>query len=133
MAKINEEMRRFFEEQRDPKMVFIGTCSKNGVPNVSAKRLFLKLLDNETLVYADVYSVKTLKNINENPRVAIAVVDSKTYKGYQFKGKAEVLKNGPLFEEALKLKLPQLQSVTRIKIEEVYLMDFGPDSGKKLI
>lgn len=133
MAKISAEMKRFFEEQRDPKMVSIGTASKGGVPNVCSKGLFLKLVDDETLVYADVYSLKTLENLGQNPRVAVAVIDSKTYKGYQFKGRAEILKEGPLVEEAKKLNLPQLQSVTRVTIEEVYSMDFGPDSGKRLI
>ncbi len=132
MAKLTPEMIKFFNEQKDPKGIFIGTCDKSGTPNVSVKGLFVKLLDDETLVYADVYSVKTLKNALANPNIAVAVMDIKTFKGYQFKGKAEVLKAGPLFEEAKKLNFPQLLSVTRIKIEEIYLMDYGPDAGKKI-
>ena len=63
MAKLTEEMKKFFNEQRDPSMVFVGTASKEGTPNVVVKGTFIKLLDDETLVYADVYSGKTLKNI----------------------------------------------------------------------
>ena len=133
MANITDEMRMFFEEQRDPKMIFIGTCDKNGIPNVAAKGVFVKLLDTETLVYADVYSVKTLENVLANPKIAIAIINAKTFKGYQFKGTAEVVKEGPLLEAAKKATLPQLPSVTVVKIEAVYLMDYGHEAGKKLI
>jgi predicted pyridoxine 5'-phosphate oxidase superfamily flavin-nucleotide-binding protein len=132
MAKLTEEMKKFFNEQRDPHMVFIGTSSKAGTPNVVVKGTFIKIVDDETMVYADIYSDKTLKNIAENPQVAMAAVNCKTFKGYQFKGKAEVIKNGPLFDEAQKSKMPQLKSVTRIKVEEIYLLDYGPNAGKKL-
>lgn len=113
-------------------MIFIGTCDKSGNPNVSVKGMFVKLVDDENLVYADIYSVKTLKNVQDNPKVAVAAINIKTYKGYQFKGNAEAIKLGPLFDEAKKLNFPQLLAVTKLKIEEIYSMDFGPDAGKKI-
>ncbi|OGB89950.1 hypothetical protein A2625_07710 [candidate division WOR-1 bacterium RIFCSPHIGHO2_01_FULL_53_15] len=132
MAKLTEEMKKFFNEQRDPSMVFVGTASKEGTPNVVVKGTFIKLLDDETLVYADVYSGKTLKNIAENPQVTMAAVNTKTFKGYQFKGKAEVVTSGSLLDEAKGLKPPQLKSVTKIKVEEIYRLDYGPKAGEKL-
>jgi len=132
MVKLTEDMKKFFNEQRDPSMVFVGTSSKEGTPNVVVKGTFIKMLDDETLCYADVFSDKTLKNIAENPRVTMAVVNTKTFKGYQFKGKAEVVDSGPLFDEAKELKPPQLKSVTKIKIEEIYRLDYGPKAGEKL-
>src|SRR3989338_10689669 len=96
MAKLTEEMKKFFDEQRDPSMVFVGTSSKGGTPNVVVKGTFIKIMDDETLAYADVFSDKTLKNIAENPQVTMAAVNTKTFKGYQFKGKAEVVTSGPL-------------------------------------
>jgi len=132
MAKLTPEIIKFFNDQREPKMIFIGTCDQSGNPNVSAKGMFVKLLDDENLVYADIYSVKTLKNVQDNPKAAVAAINVKTYKGYQFKGNAEVIKSGPLFDEAKKLNFPQLLAVTKLKIEEIFLMDFGPDAGKKI-
>lgn len=130
MAKLTEEMQKFFAE-RDPGMVFIGTASKKSIPNVVAKGTFVKILDDETLAYADVFSRKTLENVKENPYVAMAVINIKTFKGYQFKGKAEILAEGLLVEEAKKQN-PQVQSVTTIKVEEIYLLDYGPEAGKRL-
>ena len=38
-----------------------------------------------------------------NPQVAVAVVNPQTYEGYQFKGWAELVQEGPLFEEVTEL------------------------------
>ena len=129
-AKLTQEMKDFFEK-RDPGMVFIGTASKKGIPNVAAKGTFIKVLDDETICYADVFSRKTLDNVKENPVVAVVVVNVKTFKGYQFKGKAEIITEGKLLEEAKKQN-PLVQSVTKIKVDEIYLMDYGPEAGKRL-
>jgi len=130
MAKLTQEMKDFFEK-REPGIVFVGTATKKGVPNVAAKGTFIKVIDDETLVFANVFSRKTLDNVKENPLVAMAVVNVKTFKGYQFKGRAKIVEGGELLEEAKKQN-PQVQSVTTIKVEEIYLMDYGPEAGKRL-
>ena len=131
MAKLTAEMRAFIEKERDPVTVFVGTCNKDGIPNISAKGTFISILDDETIAYADVYSLKTLENARQNPHVTIAVINAKTYKGYQFKGLAEVVESGPLLDEARKQN-PQVASVTKVRIQEVYLLDYGPQAGKKV-
>ena len=131
MAKLTAEMRNFIEKERDPVTVFVGTCSKDGTPNISAKGIFISILDNETIAYADVYSLKTLENARQNPHVTVAVINAKTFKGYQFKGVAEVMESGPLLAEARKQN-PQAKSVTKVKLQEVYLLDYGPQAGKKV-
>ncbi|MBI4285483.1 MAG: pyridoxamine 5'-phosphate oxidase family protein [Chloroflexi bacterium] len=132
MAKLTAAMREFIEKGRDPTMVFVATASKQGIPNVSAKGTFIHIVDDETLAYADVYSKKTFENVKENPQVAIGIVNVKTYKGYQFKGKAEVVEVGPLLEAA-EAQNPQVRTVTKVKLQEVYLMDYGPEAGKKVV
>ncbi|MDP2743440.1 MAG: pyridoxamine 5'-phosphate oxidase family protein [Dehalococcoidia bacterium] len=131
MAKLTAEMRNFIEKERDPGTVFVGTSSKDGIPNISAKGTFISILDDETLAYADTYSVKTLRNVRQNPHIVIAVINAKTYKGYQFKGMAEVVESGPILAEARKQN-PQVASVTKVKVQEVYLLDYGPQAGKKV-
>lgn len=131
MAKLTPEMRNFIEKGRDPVTVLVGTSSKDGIPNISAKGTFISILDDETIAYADVYSLKTLRNVRQNPHVTIAVINAKTFKGYQFKGLGEVVESGPLLEEAKKQN-PQANSVTKVKIQEVYLLDYGPQAGKKV-
>jgi predicted pyridoxine 5'-phosphate oxidase superfamily flavin-nucleotide-binding protein len=51
--------------------VFLATSSKNSVPNVVPIGAF-KLLDDETLLISDQYFHKTLKNMAENPVVALS-------------------------------------------------------------
>ena len=131
MAKLTAEMSNFIKKERDPVTVFVGTASKDGIPNISAKGTFISILDDETLAYADTYSLKTLKNVRQNPHVTIAVINAQTFKGYQFKGLAEVVESGPLLDEARKQN-PQVASVTKVRIQEVYLLDYGPQAGKKV-
>mgnify|MGYP001606505886 CR=1 FL=1 len=131
MAKLTKEMKDFLTSGRDPVTVFVGTISKDGIPNISAKGSFIHVIDDETLAYADVYSLKTLENVKNNPHVTIAAINASTYKGFQFKGTGEVVENGTLLEEARKQN-PQSKTVTRVKLSEIYLMDYGPQAGKKV-
>lgn len=131
MVKLTSEMRDFIEKGRDPTTVFVGTSSKDNRPNISAKGTFIRILDDETIAFADVYSRKTLENVRQNPQVTVAVINAKTYKGYQFKGRAAVIERGPILEEAKKQN-PQIGSVTKVSVEEVYLLDYGPRAGEKV-
>ena len=130
MAKLTKEMRDFLTSGRDPVTVFVGTVSKDGIPNISAKGSFIHIIDDETLAYADVYSLKTLENVKSTKQVTIAAINANTYKGYQFKGTGEVVE-GILLEEARKQN-PQSNTVTKVKLSEIYLMDYGPQAGKKV-
>lgn len=131
MAKLTPEMRHFIDKERDPVTIFVGTSSRDNMPNVSAKGTFIKILDDETIAYADVYSLKTLENVRQNPQVTVAVMNAKSFKGYQFKGRAEVVDSGPILEEARKQN-PQIASVTKVRVGQVYLLDYGPRAGEKV-
>jgi hypothetical protein len=69
--------------------------------------------------------------VKQNPHVTIAVIDSKTFRGYQFKGRGEVVEAGPLVEAA-RAQNPDARSVTRVQVEEVYLLDYGARAGDKM-
>ncbi|NMC58157.1 MAG: hypothetical protein GYA51_01985 [Candidatus Methanofastidiosa archaeon] len=94
--KIPDNVKDIFEKERFHQLA---TASKNGEPNcsyVGAKYL----LDDETIVIVDNFMRKTLKNILENPRIAIVIIRDK--EAYQIKGNCEYLTNGPIYEEARK-------------------------------
>ena len=80
------------------KMGWVATASKAGEPNVTPKGS-LTLLDDQHIIFADLFSLKTRRNLQENPQVAVTVIDGGTAKGYQIKGQAEMLTAGSLFEE----------------------------------
>jgi hypothetical protein len=83
-------------------VALVATSNGDGRPNVSPKGV-LKVLDEDGLVFVDLFSVKTRRNLQAVPRMAAAVVDPRTYEGYQFKGRAELVDEGPLYEEITSL------------------------------
>lgn len=124
MGKLNEDMKNMLANQ----LSLVATSTKAGIPNIGPKGS-LYVLDDETLVYSEGAARKTLKNIQENPSVAVLVVDREKLDGYQFKGKAQVFSEGPIFNEVSEKqkkrgRRPPTKVVT-IKIEEIYSVKPG--------
>lgn len=119
------------------KLAWVATASRDGLPNVTPKGT-LKLLDDQHVVFADLFSLKTRKNLEENTKVAVTVVDTTTLKGYQLKGTAEVLSSGPLVDktsEELKASpkaMPPVRYVVKITVESVFDQSVGPEAGKQI-
>jgi hypothetical protein len=132
-AKIPAELQEFLKGKQG----WVATAAKDGTPNVSIKGS-LRLLDDEHLVFADIYSLKTRKNLQENPRVAIMVYEEAGRRGYMFKGSAELLANGPLYDktvENMKKVMPQLPApkyVVKVTVESIYDQSAGPNGGKQI-
>jgi predicted pyridoxine 5'-phosphate oxidase superfamily flavin-nucleotide-binding protein len=116
------------------KLAWVATASLDGMPNVTPKGS-LKLLDEHHVLFADLFSLKTRRNLLENKKVAVTVVDPGTGKGYQIKGTAEVTSSGPLFEEtskemkAVPKALPPVKHLVTITVESVFDQSVGPDAG----
>ena len=133
MAKIPKEVQEFLQD----KMAWVATATPDGVPNVTPKGS-VRVLDDEHLVFADLFSRKTRENLLKNPKVAVTVVDEKKYKGYQIKGTVELLSSGPLFEQVAEMlkkapqKLPPATYVVKITVDSVYNQSVGPDAGKQI-
>src|SRR3972149_4960366 len=95
MGKITDEMKAMIEKEA---LVFSATATKDGVPNVSPKGS-IRVWDENTLIFVERNSPRTTRNLKENPRISIVVLDKEKSRGFQFKGKAEMLEKGPLYEE----------------------------------
>jgi hypothetical protein len=95
MGKLTDDMQRVVTEQR---LGFVATVCPDGTPNLSPKGT-LTVWDDDHLVFADIRSPATLRNLRLNPAVEINVVDPIVRKGYRFKGKATVVDRGPLKDE----------------------------------
>jgi uncharacterized protein len=95
MAKLTEDMKRVIREQR---LGYIATVCPDGTPNLSPKGT-TTVWDDGHLVFADIRSPRTIKNLRQNPSIEINVVDWFTRKGYRFKGIANIVETGPLFNE----------------------------------
>jgi len=93
-AKIAAALQEFLKRKQG----WVATAAKDGTPNVSIKGS-LRLLDDEHPLFADIFSLKTRKNLLENPRVAIMVYEDASRRGYVFKGAAELFASGPLYDQ----------------------------------
>jgi len=129
MAKLTSEMKAMFGQQ----LAVIATASTAGIPNIGPKGSMV-VVDDETLAYAEGTNGKTLKNIQENPSVAVMVVDREKADGYQVKGTAELLTDGDFFEQMARRqeerKRPRPKTVVTIKAEEIYSVKPGMTAQK---
>lgn len=75
----------------------LGTASKGGMPHVVP---VIYALDGEDIVIAVDYKTKKLKNLRENPRVALVVDEYSPNKGLMVEGDCELFERG---EEYLRL------------------------------
>lgn len=122
MAKLTDEMKEFI---KDVKLCVAATADKNGIPNASFKGS-LQVLDDEHLVFADIFSAKTRQNLQENNKICILVGDHKKMAGYQFKGEAELLDQGDLYNavctavDNLNLNLPKPTYAVKIKVTDIF-------------
>jgi len=129
MAKLTHEMKAIFEKQ----LAVIATASKDGTPNVGPKGS-MYVVDDETLAYSEGTGQKTLRNLKENPKVAVMVIDRDKADGYQVKGIAELLTSGDFFEKVARRqeerKRPRPKHVIKIRVEEVYSVKPGMTAKK---
>lgn len=89
---MNEQVRKLLNGQ----LWFLGTFSDepNAVP------VFFKHVNEDgTLTVGDVFLGKTLKNVLANEKISVSVCDSVTHEGYQIKGTAKYISEGPVVEE----------------------------------
>lgn len=115
-------------------VVPVATASKDGVPNV-VPMTFVKALDDSAVLVADNYMDKAAANLAENARVAVCIWDLETKRAYQIKGKAEILREGPVYDEMVpwvKGKKPDApaKAAVVLRVENVYVchaVDRGED------
>ena len=133
MAKIPKELQEFMKG----KMAWVATASPDGVPNTTPKGT-VQVIDDEHIVFADLFSLKTRDNLQKNPKVAVTVVDLEKYKGYQFKGSAELVDSGPVFDQVVEqlkkapMQLPNPKYVVIITVDSVFDQSAGPKAGQQI-
>ena len=89
---LTEDMQRVVREQS---LGFVATVCPDGTPNLSPKGT-LTVWDDGHLVFADIRSPVTMRNLRGNPAVEVNVVDPMARKGYRFKGLATIVEYGQL-------------------------------------
>lgn len=98
MGLLTAEIRDFVNRT---KLGFVATVCPDGTPNLSPKGTTIAW-DQDHLAFADIDSPGTIQNLFHNPSIEVNVVDVFSRKGYRFKGLAEVLQEGNVFEAILR-------------------------------
>lgn len=136
MAKIPGKVKDAFESAS---AVVFCTASEAGQPNGNVVAI-KKVADDETLYLSDQFFLKTLRNLRENPKVAVTFWGDKG--AYQVHGTARYVDEGEEFErekawanEALgSLGLPPLaKGGCFVHVDEVFNVASGPDAGKPVV
>lgn len=97
MGLISKQIRDFLDSQ---KLGYVASVSDDDAPNLSPKGTIIGW-DSDTLAFADIRSPDTMRNLQNNPLVEINVIDPLLRKGFLFKGKSRILKNGKTFDDIL--------------------------------
>jgi len=95
MGILTDDMKWVVRQQR---MGFMATVCPDGSPNLSPKGT-ATVWDDDHLVFADLGSPVTIDNLTHNPAFELNVLDAFVRKGYRFKGTAQIVTEGAIFEE----------------------------------
>ncbi len=121
---ITAEMRALVDRQR---LGFVATVNADGTPNLSPKGTVV-VWDETHLLWADIRSPRTMRNLRELPATEINVVDPLTRKGYRFRGTCRIVTDDAELEPILRFyreerMLPNpIQAAVLVTVESVELV-----------
>jgi predicted pyridoxine 5'-phosphate oxidase superfamily flavin-nucleotide-binding protein len=116
---LDEDMKRVVREQR---LGYVASVCPDGTPNLSPKGT-TAVWDDEHLIFAHLHSPQTVANIEAgNSVVEINVVDPILRKGYRFKGRASVHRDGAVYESGVAF-YHERSGLQRHRIEAIVLVN----------
>ena len=131
MEKIAEAMAEMIASQQ----CFHATVSPEGVPDIGPKRS-TRVLDENTLMFNEGTGGQTYRNLLAGSMVATAVVDREVMDGYRFLSRAELVTEGPLYEEAAAFSIaggrPAPKAIVLLHVQKVFTLKAGPQAGQEL-
>lgn len=128
---MNENVKKLLKEQ----MWYLATYDQepNAVPVA-----FKDVSDDGKLLVGDVFLETTLNNIKKNGKIAVSASNGSTLEGYQIKGTAEYVTEGPIVDTFKKLVEDMFKGAATAKgaliitPEKVIVTTPGPDNKKEL-
>jgi uncharacterized protein len=117
--ELTADMQRVVRQQS---LGFVATVTPDGRPNLSPKGT-TTVFDAGHLMFADVASPGTVKNLATNPHVEVNVVDPILRKGYRFRGTAAVYTNGTMFDRGLAVLQARGSTLTAERVRSIVVID----------
>ena len=118
MGILTDDMKRVVREQR---LGYIATVCPDGTPNLSPKGT-TAVWDDDHLMFADIRSPQSVRNIEQNPSIEVNVVDPLVRKGYRFKGRAAAHRSDEVFQRGRQMYRDagltmEIRTVVLIRVE----------------
>ena len=131
MAVLTQEMKDMIHNNQ----CYVGTVSKDGLPNVAPKRS-TRVFNDETLIINEGTGGATYQNLLDGSKVVVAVANREIMDGYRFICRGELIHDGEIYEQAAliseKAGMPRPKAVALLHIEEIHSLKPGPMAGKKI-
>ena len=132
MTKVTEKLK---ESLKGTKVAYLATAAKDGTPNVVPISA-VTFLNDEALLVSDQYFGKTLRSLEENPKIALTWWGEKS--GFQIKAEITIHKDDKIFRKNVEWvhsisETLSPKSAIVAKITDVYIVKNGTDAGKKIL
>ena len=129
--EINEKVRALLNEQ----MWYLGTfdTEPNAVPVA-----FKEVTPDGKLLVGDVFLETTLNNIKKNGKIAVSASNALSFEGYQIKGTAQYITDGPIVDKFKKIVEDMFKGAATAKgalvitPEKIIVTTPGADNKKEL-
>jgi len=125
---MSKKLQRFIEATNQ---AYVASADHRARPHMAAGR-GLKVPDAEHLVFEDWLCPRTIENISEVPRLAVAVVDAASGIGYQFSCRVEDTRETALADGMGPAEgapgMPRVRWRVKMRVEEVMEFSTGPHS-----
>ena len=119
--------------------IWVATVGPDGAPHISIKGSG-SLLDDDRIIFADLYSRETFENLEHDARVAVGLHDYANKVAMQIRGHAEIVDHGELVDDmkqrlagvSEKWKLPPVKHVVIVTVDSVVDLWPGPHAGEEI-
>ena len=128
---VSDNVRNLVDQQP---IVALATAALDGTPNVAP--IFWKLwYDDSTLLLLDNFMRTTKANIKAMGQASVSAWNAESGEGYQLKGKAEYLSEGPYMDASvahIEKQKPgtRPKGVVVLRIDQVYTQSPGEHAGE---
>ncbi len=123
---------------RKAKRIYVATTDQDGMPHIAAAEGF-SFIDEDRIFFSAWFCLETVKNLGDNPRIALAFLDPRKNRGYQIWGEMERIEEGAVldgFSPELDQKwktYPQAEHQLYIRLTRISAFSSGPHSDESLL